>query len=157
MVCLPKLVWLPGKEGLTQKVRVMWTHGRFSELRAENLVRDRDSVTLTECLNHCLRFAAPNLLFSLLLITNRDSLVSWQHTNAKQKKKSLAVMILKGRWRFLSWRYLDEFSNQRPGLHELPGPLTNPKVLRRAIQKPRLLANFSKHEKDTSPTVGNRK
>lgn len=111
--------------------------------QSRNLVRDGDSVTLTECLNHSLRFGAPNLLFSLVLITNQDILVSWQHTNTKQKKKSLAVMILKGHWRFLSWRYLDEFSNQWSGLHELP------KVLRRAVQKPRLLANFSKHEKDT--------
>lgn len=38
---------------------------------------------------------------------------------------------------------MDEFSNQWSGLHELP------KVLRRAVQKSRLLANFSKHEKDT--------
>lgn len=39
----------------------------------------------------------------------------------------------------------------------LPWVSYNPKVLRRAIQKPRLLANFAKHEKDTCPLVGKRK
>lgn len=100
--------------------KVLWAHRR-------NLVRDKGfrgfgfANWMPELLP---QIWGTSLLFSLLLITNRDILVSWQHMNSKQKNKFLAVMILKCLWRFLRWRYLDEFSNQWSGLHELPAPHT---------------------------------
>ena len=40
---------------------------------------------------------------------------------------------------------------------QAPGVSYNTKVLGRVVPKPRLLANFPKHEKDTSSTAGNKK